>query len=86
MPRYFFNLRHHPGPGGLAVDPDDDELADETAIREQAFAGARDLIARGRNATIRDWMVCAFEITDDEGRPVLTNPFSDTVPDDAVWG
>jgi hypothetical protein len=85
MPRYFFNLRHRPGPGGLAVDLEGDELADLKAARAYALAQARELIARGRNETIRDWMVCSFEVTDDKGQPVFMVPFSDTVPEDGVW-
>ena len=81
MARYFFNLRHRSGPAGLAEDPDGDELADVPAAREHALTVARDLIARGRNESIRDWMVCSFEITDEQGQPVLTVPFSDTVPE-----
>jgi len=82
MPRYFFNIRHRPGPAGLAEDPEGDELADVNAAREHALSVARKMIARERLTLIRDWMVCSFEIVDEEGRPVLTVPFSDTVPDD----
>ncbi|WP_375410131.1 DUF6894 family protein [uncultured Methylobacterium sp.] len=81
MPRYFLNLRHQPGPDGLAVDPEGDELADVIAVREHALRAARDLIARTQSYNVRDWFVCAFEITDADGRHVLTVPFSDTVPD-----
>lgn len=80
MPRFFFNVRHRPGPDGLAVDPEGDELADVNAARERALSQARIMIARERHTFIRDWMVCAFEITDEDGQPVLTVPFSDTVP------
>ena len=52
-----------------------------TAAREHALTVARDLIARGRNESIRDWMVCSFEITDEQGQPVIKVPFSDTVPE-----
>ena len=31
MPRYFFNVRHRPGPEGLAEDHEGDELADVNA-------------------------------------------------------
>jgi hypothetical protein len=85
MPRYFFNVRYRPGAGGLAVDPEGDVLADLKAAREYALAQARELIARGRNEAIRDWTVCAFEVTDDKGQPVFTVPFSDTVPEEGVW-
>ncbi|WP_288581543.1 hypothetical protein [uncultured Methylobacterium sp.] len=57
MPRFFFHLRHAPGPDGLA----------------------RDLIARTRVHAVRDWFACTFEVTDEDDRPVMTVPFSDTV-------
>ena len=82
MPRYFFNLRHRPGPAGLAVDEEGDELAGVSEVREHALHVARESIARDRLAMIRDWLVCSFEITDEQGKHVLTVPFSDTVPDD----
>jgi hypothetical protein len=85
MARYFFSLRHRPGPGGLAEDHEGDELPDVNAAREHALSEARDLIARGRNETVRDWTVCSFEITDEQGQPVLTVPFSDTVSEKDVW-
>lgn len=85
MPRYFFNLRHRPGSGGLAADREGDELADVNAARAHALSEARDLIARGRNETIHDWMVCSFEVTDERDKPVLTVPFSDTLPEEGVW-
>ena len=81
MPRYFFNVRHRPGPAGLARDPEGEELADANAGRERALTAARAMIARDQLVTIRDWMDCTFEITDEAGQPVLTVPFSDTVPD-----
>ena len=85
MPRYFFNLRQRPGPGGLAQDQDGDELADVNAAREHALSEARELIARGRNEWIRDWTACTFEVTDEQGQRILTVPFSDTVPEEGVW-
>ena len=85
MPRYFFNIRYRPGPDGLAVDPEGDELADLKAAREYALAQARDMIKRTRTDLVRDWMVCSFEILDDKGQPVLTVPFSDTVTELEDW-
>ena len=85
MPRYFFNLRHRPGPAGLAVDPEGNELPDLSAAREHALFVARDLIARTRTDIIRDWFVCSFEIEDEDAQLVLTVPFSDTVSDEGVW-
>lgn len=81
MPRYFFNVRHRPGPNGLAQDHEGDELANVSAAREHALSEARAMIARDQLDMIRDWMVCSFEITDEAGQPVLTVPFSDTVPE-----
>jgi hypothetical protein len=85
MPRYFFNLRHRPGPAGLAVDPEGDELADLNAAREHALFVARDTIARTRIDIVRDWMVCSFEIEDEDAQLLLTVPFSDTVSDEGIW-
>ncbi|TNC08755.1 hypothetical protein FF100_28350 [Methylobacterium terricola] len=86
MARYFFNVRHHPGLEGLARDPEGDELPDGAAAREHALAVARDLIARTRLDSVRDWFECSFEITDEEGRPVMIVPFGDTVPDETDEG
>jgi hypothetical protein len=80
MPRFFFSLRYRPGENGLAVDHEGDELADETQVRAHALHVARETIVKDRMATVRDWMVCSFEITDEAGRHVMTVPFSDTVP------
>ncbi|MHB2208013.1 DUF6894 family protein [Methylobacterium sp. CM6257] len=85
MPRYFFNIRHRPGPAGLAVDPEGDELADVDAAREHALFEARIMIARDRLPLIRDWMDCSFEVMDEADQPVLTVPFSDTVSGLEDW-
>jgi hypothetical protein len=79
MPRYFFSLRHRSGPAGLAVDEEGDDLASLAAAREHALLIARDMIRRTRTDIVRDWMVCSFEITDENGQLVMTVPFSDTV-------
>lgn len=83
MPRYFFNVRHRPGPAGLAEDHEGEELEDAGAAREHALSEARAMIARDQLVTVRDWMDCSFEITDEAGQDVLTVPFSDTVPEEA---
>ena len=80
MPRYYFNLRHRPGPAGLAVDPEGEEFPDLNAARERALNAARDHIARTRTDVIRDWFVCSFEIEDEDAQLLLRVPFSDTVP------
>lgn len=80
MPRYFFNLRHRPGPEGLAIDPEGEELPDLSAARERALEAARDTIAKTRTYLVRDWTACSFEIEDADAQRVLTVPFSDAVP------
>ena len=79
MPRYYFNLRHRPGPAGLAVDPAGEVLPDLNSAREYAMNVARDHIARTRTDTVRDWFVCSFEIEDEDAERVLTVPFSDSM-------
>ncbi|TNC05407.1 hypothetical protein FF100_35760 [Methylobacterium terricola] len=86
MARYFFNVRQHPGPEGLAHDLEGDELQDSAKAREHALTVARDLIARTRLDSVRDWFDCSFEITDQEGQPVMTVPFGDTVLDEPEDG
>ena len=81
MPRYYFNLRHRPGPNGLAVDPEGEELPGLEAARERALAAAKDMIARMTTYLVRDWTACSFEIEDADAQRVLTVPFSDAVPD-----
>jgi hypothetical protein len=85
MPLYFFNVRHRPGPAGLAVDPEGEAHAGVTAAREHALSMARIMIARERHTMIRDWMVCSFEIMDEAGQRVLVVPFSDTVAEPEGW-
>lgn len=81
MPRYYFNIRFRPGPKGLAVDPEGEELPNLTAAKKRALEAARDMIATTRMDLIHDWFVCSFEIEDDDAQCVLTVPFSDTVAD-----
>jgi len=86
MPRYFFNLRHGAGASGLAIDPDGDELASVEDVRAHALMVARDLIDRTPVHSVRDWFECAFEVTDENGQPVMPVPFGVTVteePDEA---
>ena len=82
MPRFFFNVHHRSGPDGVALDPDGDEMADVAMVREHALAVARDLIARTHLDSVSNWFDCAFEITDEHGRAVMTVPFTDIVPGD----
>lgn len=79
MPRYYFNLRHGPSADELAVDPEGDELDNLAAAHAYALASARDLIARTRMGSIRDWFVCTFEVVDETAALLLIVPFSDTI-------
>ena len=79
MARYFFNVRHAPGPEGLAVDPEGEHLSDLAAAREHALKEARGLIAGPSLSAIRDWFTCSFEIEDEDAQLLLTVPFTDTL-------
>ncbi|QEE37901.1 MULTISPECIES: hypothetical protein [unclassified Methylobacterium] len=85
MPLFFINIRHRPGPTGLAVDPEGAVYADLNAARVDVLAQARAMIARERHTFIQDWMDCSFEIVDAAGQLVLTVPFSDTVVELEDW-
>ena len=76
LPRYFLHLRYRDGVDGLAVDEEGDELPDLGAVRAHVEATARDLMRKVRLDAIRNWRDCTFEVTDEDGRPVLTLPFS----------
>lgn len=71
MARYFFNIRDH---DKLIRDPEGQELADDAAIRPEALASARELLAEaillGESMEHR-----VFEVTDADGRKVATIPF-----------
>lgn len=80
MPRYFFHL--HYGPDKRAPDPEGEILPGPEAVRSHALAAARGLVAQTRSDAVRDWFVCAFEVVDEAGTPVLTVPFGDILPDE----
>lgn len=82
MARYYFNLRYGPSVDKLALDPEGDEIADAGEVRARALRAARDLIDRTRSDVVRNWFDCRFEITDANGRPVLTLPFAEVVSDE----
>ncbi len=77
MTRYYLNLRTGEGPQGLVADPEGDELAGESALRAHVIATARDLVRNARLTAIPNWLTCAFEVTDEEGQPVMTLAFQD---------
>lgn len=82
MARYFFNIRHGTGAGSLALDPDGDEISDKASVRDFALAAARDLRERTRLDSIPNWFDCSFEVTDEQGRLVISVPFTETVSTD----
>jgi hypothetical protein len=74
VPRYYMNLRYR---GRLFRDEEGDDLP-EHALRQHALTTARDLL-HARMDSIRSWFECSFEVTDEEGRLVLTVPFAEAV-------
>ena len=76
VPCFFLNLRYR---DRLFVDEEGDDLADEQAVQGHALEAARDLIARTRMDSIRNWFDCSFEVTNEAGRIVLVMPFAETV-------
>lgn len=79
MARYYFSVRFRPGPEGLAVDEEGDDLPDLAAVRAHALRVARDLVQRTRYDMIRNLFDCSFEITDEQGERVLVVPFTEAV-------
>lgn len=79
--RYFLNLRCRQR---VFTDDEGDELPDAAAARAHALQTARDLMAQGRMDSIRNWLDCAFEITDETGLLVVTVPFAETVVENGV--
>lgn len=75
MARYYFHIRDH---DKLIRDPEGQDLVDEAAIRPEALASARELLAEaillGESMEHR-----IFEVTDADGRQVATIPFRDAV-------
>ncbi|MFL5518048.1 MAG: DUF6894 family protein [Gemmatimonadales bacterium] len=78
MPRYFLSVRYKPGPDGLAVDHEGDELPDAGALREHVLETARDLIRGSRLGSV-NWYDCTFEVTNEAGQVVITVPFAEAV-------
>jgi hypothetical protein len=63
----------------LIVDPEGDDLASADAVQGHALETARDLIARARMDSIRNWFECSFEVTNEAGQVVLVLPCSATL-------
>ena len=75
MARYYFHIRDE----GLFIEDDEGaDYADLKAVHQEALLSARELISHaalmGNNIPTR-----TFEITDEQGRIVLTAPFAGAV-------
>lgn len=79
MARYFF---HERSVGEYHVDEHGIDLPDLEAVRREAIAGARSIIAAAA-LTGRLSLEVFFEVTDAQGTLVLTLPFSSAVQIDA---
>jgi hypothetical protein len=77
MPRYFLSLRYRDNGNGFAVDEEGDDLPDPGALRKHVLDTARDLMRFARVDGIRNWRDCAFEVTDESGKIVMTLPFTE---------
>lgn len=75
MARYYFHIRDG---DKLIEDLEGQDVGDEEAIRAEALASAREMLAEsirlGKSMEHR-----IFEITDADGRQVTTVPFSDAI-------
>lgn len=76
MPRYFLNLRYR---DRVFVDDEGEDLPDDAAATVAARKAARDLLAFGRMAAIRNWFDCSLEVVDGAGRLVLRLPFGEAL-------
>ncbi len=75
MPRYFLHVREA---GDLVEDPDGTEFPDEAAVRKEAVEAAREIMAEHirKGLDVSGW---SFEVVDEDGRPVMSVPFSEAV-------
>ena len=75
MARYYFHIRDR---DKLIEDLEGQDIVDEEAIRVEALASAREMLAEGillgKSMEHR-----IFEVTDANGRQVTTVPFSDAI-------
>jgi hypothetical protein len=71
MPRYYFNVRQG---RFLAKDDEGADLADLDAVREEAVAGARDILSEAVFSGEAASLNRHIEVTDADGRTVLTVP------------
>ena len=72
MPRYYFNFTNGER---FMEDAEGIDLPDEVAVREEALGVARDL-SRESVDDVNAWFAWRIEVTDENGRLVMTIPFS----------
>ncbi len=77
MPRYYFNFTNGER---FMEDAEGIDLPDEVAVREEALGVARDLSRESLDGVdgVDAWFAWRIEITDENGRLVMTIPFSAT--------
>jgi hypothetical protein len=82
MPRYLFNIRNG---DQLETTLEAVELADLDAVRQEALASGREIVAEllRSDAALNSALSRSFEVTDETGNVVLTLPFGDCVRDAA---
>jgi hypothetical protein len=80
MPHYMFNIRNG---DQLETALEAVELADLDAIRQEALASGREIVAESlrSGASLNSALSRSFEVTDKTGTVVLTLPFGDCVRD-----
>jgi hypothetical protein len=82
MPHYMFNIRNG---DQLETALEAVELTDLDAIRQEALASGREIVAEllRSGASLNSALSRSFEVTDTTGTVVLTLPFGDCVRDAA---
>ncbi len=75
MPRYCFHVRES---DNFVGGPEGTECADDEHARVEAAVGVRDIMVEyiRKGLDVSGWV---YEIVDEQGRPVMTVPFSEAV-------
>lgn len=73
MPRYHFNIVSDQGP--IATDPEGQELPSIEDARQLALGDIHEIVHKPKTYG-NNWDRRSFDITDEDGRSVLTVPFA----------